>query len=467
MPAFRRRRLAGAWIGAAAALLGLGTAAADLDVAAFPHLKPLQPPAAARDRPIASFDLDEAVLAASDPAFANLRVVDERGAEVPFLVRTRRERQTVRQDAVIRSRLVSVEALATNRVRILLQNEQPERVASALRLITPQKNYEKQVWAYGSADRTAWRELAAGRPIFDYSRLLDLQNTAIELEPAACAWYRIEVANITESEQSPWMRISRERRDGRLFSEIEDARFRRQDFRIDRLELLERTLAEVRTGAVTGRYAVTDFVAETPRGARKTVVTFRTARAPLTALTLLTEQPNFSRAVIVEGAETEEEPPVWQTLTDATVQRLDTGSFRRDQSTVRLPRPSRCARYRLSIDNRDSPPLSITGIEARGEVYECLFFSRPDGAYRVLYGASEARAPQYDIAAVLREAETAETAPYRLGEPQPNPDYRPAAGWRLLEGRRLLVAAIVLAVLVLTGVIAGALRRVEASPPGE
>ena len=54
----------------------------------------------------------------------------------------------------------------------------------------------------------------------------------------------------------------------------------------------------------------------------------------------------------------------------------------------------------IVIDNRDSPPLDVTGVEAEGNVYELVFLASPDARHQLLYGAPRVEPARYDTAAI-------------------------------------------------------------------
>ena len=143
---------------------------------------------------------------------------------------------------------------------------------------------------------------------------------------------------------------------------------------------------------------------------------------------------------------------------------ISTGKFRQDRTTVQLGRPCRFARYRLTIQNLDSPPLDIVGIDAKADVHEALFLGKPTAAYRVLYGGQNIEPPRYDIAEVLATARNVDANACTVGPQEPNPLFRPRRAGRLLSGRTFLAVAVILMLCVLGWIIAQTARKVEQLP---
>ena len=52
------------------------------------------------------------------------------------------------------------------------------------------------------------------------------------------------------------------------------------------------------------------------------------------------------------------------------------------------------------IDNKDNPPLEITGVTARGNVYQAIYLAADNESYRWLR-LGGGREPEYDAAVVL------------------------------------------------------------------
>jgi hypothetical protein len=435
-------------------------ASAGMDKRPFPYFRELSPgqgPAGELGR----FDLDETMLSALDDGMGNLRVVDDNDREVPYLVRVRMSDKPITRESDIATETVSLSPLGSNRIEIIVRRaptEKVNRAPSVVDLGSTLSNYEKLVTVSGSDDKQTWETLASGQPIFDYSRFMAVRNTRIEIKPVARAFYRIEVSNIAESKESPFVQITRRKEGGEPRWEDESLSFQRQDFRIEKIRILERVTETVRQSPVTGPYSALNVsVAEDPRH-QETIVTFETRRVPVGAIVIRTDDANFNRPIIVEAfgaaggdaaamASGEKRP-----LRTATLTRIRVGSFSRDDTTVELDPPARCLRYRLAIRNFDSPPLRIAGVDLRGPVYEAVFLTSARGPLRVFYGGRGIDAPRYDIAEAVQHAYATGTPPYALGAQQENLRFKPSAGLRM-DGRKIMVAAVVLMVAALAWAI--------------
>lgn len=431
-----------------------------VDTAPLQFKRELQPPVE-RATGLSVATLDAPVLAATDDAYANLRLVRGDGQETPFRVRTQHGMRTREHEYTLAPMQQQVQVLPDNRLEIVLHLSNASERVVALLIDTPLDDFEKQVsvWA---GDGTTWEPLVAASPIFDYSRFIEARHVRVELPPASHARLRVVIDAISAAAQSPFTQIEQERRDGTTVGEVERSAFQRQDFRIDRLRLVGRTTTEEREAALTVPYPLTAFTVTQDAERRSTDVFVDAGRAPLTALDLQTPAPFFHRSVTLEARNRDAQP--WQHVASGTISRLQGAAGLLENLRVTLPRAARYQHYRLRIANLDSPPLAITGLSARGEIHELIFFSEADARYTLFYGGEQVPAPRYDVDSALGSAPADVALRFTLDAPTPNPAYTGnSAAWGWWNHRGLLVVAVVLMVAALGWVLARAARQLP--PP--
>ena len=242
--------------------LALAGSARAVEPARYPYAKALEPPAAAV-RTIGRFELDEDLFDGTDNAFANLRIVNGTDEETPFLVRPVPQRRKVVSEHDIASKIIDFELRPDNRFRVTVERASMTSPPPAVSLVlhSGRKNYEKLVTVQSSADRDAWVTLVEDVPIYDYSKYLDLRRERVWIAADSGRYYRIEVSNIMEEQLSPLVQIARETQDGKLVSRIENISLRREDFRIERVQLVERRETWTDSGAKRRAYTVAGFAA--------------------------------------------------------------------------------------------------------------------------------------------------------------------------------------------------------------
>ena len=157
----------------------------------------------------------------------------------------------------------------------------------------------------------------------------------------------------------------------------------------------------------------------------------------------------------------------WRQIGQRTLTRINFKRLRSEELKVTFSE-NRREQYRMVIDNRDSPPLDVSGIQAAGNVYELVFFAVPKETYRLVYGNAEAEPAGYDTVAI-QQALNEGFRPTRasLGEREPGVDVD-RRGLRLsdiLSHTGFLITVVVLLVIVLGWGLYQAAGRIQEVPP--
>jgi hypothetical protein len=429
--------------------------------AEFPIRRALLP-AAVAPAGLTIAELDEPVFAATDNAYANLRLFRHDDLETPFVVVPLRRERTFESEFDVPFIQDAVRITPDNRIEIDLRLHSAGERPIALTVDTPLDNFEKHLTVWTSPDGATWQPLVQTQPIFDYARFMPVRNVRINLPPSPHRHYRVEIADISEDQQSPWIQFERERQAGALVNEVEHSQFQRRDFRIDRLHLRGIRSTTLKDEVVTRPYAVTDFRAEHLSDRRQTLIHFSTARVPLTELTILTDAPFFSRTVALQGADNPD--ATWQPILNTTISRLTMAGFKQDQTRLTVPGAPRFQHYRLLIEDLDSPPLTIRGVTVAGQSHEIVFYADAHSSYTLHAGATAMPAPRYDVAPTLATARTIDATVLTLGPEDRNPAYREHAhaggAHRWWNSRTFLIAAVLLVVAALAWTLAKAARQV-------
>ncbi len=445
------------WIILTLFLAAGGLTAADLRP--FPSYRELQPPASIAGD-VASVALDRPIYAASAGPRVYLRIIDQDNRETPFHLRLKAPAKKTLREVTFPAEVLSFRELPDNRVEIIARRDPNQPLAAGLRIHTSKQNFEKQVTVSGSTDREQWTPLAEAVPIFDYARFIDVHNELITITPHAFIFYKIEVANITETSDSPLTEIIRKRVGGAETETTEINTFRKELFHMDRLDFLGQKESFLPGETETREEPVREWIAMHNPEQRQTVVSFGAVRNPLTTLTLETKESNFSRPLVVAGAESSKGP--WTDLAAGRISRIDAGKVHQQSLVISLNGERRYRHYRIIIENQDNPPLTITGVRARENVYESLFLPKSDCRYRIYYGGSGAPAPTYDIETVLNAIPPGTALAWSMGDETENPIYTPKPGARSeFNSKSLLIAAIVLMVGLLGWAIFRITKKVD------
>ncbi len=427
--------------------------------------------------------LDSDVYAATDDQFPDVRLLDASGDEAAYIIRPATTKRTRTASRTFRVDKPAVRPLDDGGLEISFEidvTKHPQPL-EGVRLVTPLENFERRVAVSVSADGETWTTLVEDGLVFDYTQFMDVQNVDLAL-PAAeqqaiggdVRRYRIVIDDVTQEQQSQLMELTRKLQGDDETNRTERIVVNRQPFRINRIEYRHDVEVADAPVAVTTSYPLTGFRVEQDAESKTTFVYVDSRREPVTELTVATADRNFSRAVRVEtqgrAAPQKTELEWIHTLGSGTLARLDFRSLQRSDLSVAIPE-TREARYRLVIENRDSPPLAISGVEARGVVYELVFLAHGGEQYRLAYGNPAVAAPSYDTAALAASlGEGFEPLAATLGaQAELAVVAEPAAPAlsRLLNDPKFLTGAIALLVVVLAVGLYRATRRLDALPPDE
>ncbi|MCA9052681.1 MAG: DUF3999 family protein [Planctomycetaceae bacterium] len=343
--------------------------------------------------------LDTAVYAASEANFEDLRVLDSEGREVGFVLRRAPATETtyVRRTGTLRASQLQLKPLDEGGLEITLTLDADDPAPNGLRLVTPLKNFEQQVEVYSSADGGTWEPIVEAL-LFDYSRYMDVRNDTITLPKTNHRRFRLIVADVTAEQESELMELTRRLRGGDESDVTERVLVDRRPFRIDRVEFWTEQ-AEKRTATTrTVEYPVDRITIEDNDETQETWVVFEMRDQPLTSVTIETEDSNFSRNVTLEVEDPGGAVPRTRVVETGRVTRFRFQSLDREELTIQFPETRR-ERYVLKVENRDSAPLKISGINVRGPVHEVVFLAAPMESYRLAYG-DDLDAPSYDTAAI-------------------------------------------------------------------
>ncbi len=412
--------------------------------------------------------LDAEVYAATQPGLADLRLQDGQGTVLPYLVRKSQELQgqSVRRKTWT-SPKPSLRPLENGGLEITLLLTEDDPAPNGLTLITPLRNFEQRVSILTSTDGQTWEPTAGDTVIFDYSRYMDVRNDSVPFPASPRKHVRIVIDDVTFEQQSELLELTRRLRGNEETERTERVTIDRRPFRIERIEFWQEVSQEKIKGDHKQSYPVSGFQVTEDAKTRQTIITVDTHREPLTSLTLETTSRNFSRGCVVEVQERHGVQNAWLQIGIATLSRIDFKNLKREQLTISFPE-SRQAQYRLVIENRDSPPLTVTGVQSVGNVYEVIFLSASNKPHQLAYGDPDAASPRYDTAtiqALLTESYRPESV--KLGSEQQTPGAAPA-GFKLLQvvnDPRLLTGIICLLAVVLGWGLYSAVKRMDNSTP--
>ena len=407
--------------------------------------------------------LDPAIYAASRFDYSDLRLLDEHDREVPFLLQQVTQRRTEEYRQTWTAKDIALRPQEDGGLEIVVNLDQRDPSPSGLIIRTPLRDFEQRVQVFGIRSAGDETLLVDDALIFDYSRYMDVRRHEVRLPAHSYRQFRLTVDKVTDQQQAQLLDFTRRLQGGEETERTERFTVEQRPFRIERIEFWQDLVRELRGDPRTADYPLVEWDAVHDAESKQTRVSLTTRREPLTRLTLETASRNFSRQVRLEVPEVRGIRTEWRTLAQRTLSRIDFRDLSDEQLTLEFPE-TRHTEMRLVIENGDSPPLNITGIQARGNVHRLAFFAEPKSTYRVIYGSDQSEAARYDTTALSAAlANGYEPLVATMGDPTEDPTAGPRT-WglpRLVNDPRLLTGITVLLVMLLGWALYRATRRLD------
>lgn len=413
-----------------------------------------------------TFDAD--VFAATRDGLPDLRVLDGQGRQTPLLIEKVVENIDYTVRMPLRSRVVSLRVQGDG-LKVVLELEDGEQGADGLSIFTPLKDYERRVRVFGSKDGFGWMALEENGLVFDYSRFMDIDNRDVLLPTNQCRRYAVSVIGVDDVEESLIREMTRKFQGKEEVERVEKIVLERRPFRMDRIEMWRNQSKTLERHDKKSDYTVSVAKVEEDLTENTTSIYVDTRRQPITELMLETLSRNFNRPIQVQVPVTRGGRTEWRDIAQGKVSMIEFGAFSDKSLAISFPE-QRVEEYRIVIRNEDNPPLKITDVMARGNVYRAIFIAEADKTYRLVYGSDDAKRPNYDAAAVLAplRAEGHRPSEAVFGPEVANAaaESSPISFRAVLNNPLLLGAAIVVLVLLLGWALFVATRRIDRLPKG-
>ena len=333
---------------------------------------------------LVKLSLPTATLDAARPALEDLRLYDDAGQEVPYLVERPRPAGKVVQAA--KSFRVSVNAATT----VLTLETGLAQPLDGITLDSPAPTFLKAVQIEGSTDSEHWQTLARGQPVFR--------------QPNGASQLRLAVPAGTW----PWLRLT-----------VDDRRSQPIPFTAARVHAsaVEPVPMEAQPVSVAGRD-------ESPGESRLTL-NLGAANLDVAGIQIETAEPLFTRQVTLTVPQVAEDAIREVPVAQGAIYRVAIeGQPARSNLTVQVERAIHSRELLLLIRNQDSPPLPVTAVRAERRPVYLVFLARAGGRYHLLTGNPRCPAPSYDLAALGANLKNVAASPLQLSPLAVNPAYR-------------------------------------------
>jgi hypothetical protein len=357
---------------------------------------------------VAKVPLDSQVYGNATQELSDLRILDDRGIEMPFLLRN--VIATTKKSA---PRFVEVREPSLRPVEddgLVIEFEiNPAKYTQPIRgfkLLTRAVNFEHLVSLdHRAAEGDPWRTLASDVLLYDYSQFMDVHNNEVAIEKETDfpvgGRFRMRISKVVQDQQSRWTAIKRTLQDGRETSREEIYELNRQPLRIDQIMFSQKFEVVASAQLQLREVAIRNVRITNDKVSRSTWIDFECERDLLSEVTLATSAGNFSRncRLLSRSSAMSKDKEEWQSLVAMTLTKIDITGVEFVQLTMPCP-PQRAKQYRFVIENGDNPPIEDLHLSARGPQQELLFLVSPERSYSLTYGVSDRPKPVYDTVAI-------------------------------------------------------------------
>jgi hypothetical protein len=411
---------------------------------------------------ILGIPLDSDIYATTRDDYRDLRIIDDRGAEVPYLLERVSRQKSTEVHEICTGKVVSLHVEEGKALEVVAALDDKAKNATGVTIQTPLSDYEHRVRVFGKATGGDWTPLVSDGLIFDYSRFMDIKNHDVSFPRNDYRQFKLVIEQELEEHESPFRELVRGQEEGKKDQRVEITQRLRRPFRIDGIELWR---TAVRQEAETFPYPAAGLRVAHDAKEKTSRLEVESRREPLTRFSIQTSSRNFSRPARVfvpveRGIQTD-----WREVGQGTLSKIEFRAFRRAELRVDFPE-HRHERYRLVIEDADNPPLEISGVEPEGTGYRLVFLGAPDRTYRVAYGSDTIEPPRYDTAAVLASLRAGyQVVTVKLGPQVQHAVHRSRWGLRdFLNSAFFLAVAILATVLVLAWALFRAGKRIQKMP---
>ena len=343
------------------------------------------------------------LIARCRPGCPDLRLIDDRGLEVPFeLLADRGEFHSETHPA----KIVENSFVRGEYTQLIADVGQEPPTYDRVSLETPKPDFI--VWAELalSDDAGTWRVVEPRAPIARFrSRAVDGTQT-IPFQGLCSRYVRLRI--FESSEQFP----------------------------VDVVNVLNQISRKAERTEIPSSFSAAPSSEE---GETSWTADLSTGAYPISEVRFSTGTPEFYRAVRISGSNDGQE---WVYLASGTIYRYSQGKTLRESLGIEFPESPGYRFSRVTIVNANDAPLSNLRIALFAAPRKLLFKQEPAEHYRIVYGHERASSPQYDLSRYL-EFGTAKPVYVMLGlgpeeltsnylDPRPFTERHPALLWVVL-----------------------------------
>jgi Protein of unknown function (DUF3999) len=352
------------------------------------------------------------------PWLADVRVIDDQGAEVPYVS----SRQTGTSNTASVPSTVRENSFTAGKFTQFVVDLGPNApFHNALRIDTNAPDFIEWVRVEASDDGHLWRMVQERAPIFRFRKNNHQGTQIVHYSENNAQYLRVRIL------------------DG-------DAKFL-----VSAVNVLHEAVAPAERVPMGIPLALD---ANQPTGRAVWSADLGQAAALVTEVQFdVTSPPDFIRSVMVSSSEDGKE---WGTFTSAEIYRYRQGDVEVQKLSVTFPVTAyrsygalRTRYLRVEIVNGNDAPLSGAAPQLYITPQHIVFEQQPGRSYRLIYGQDRAESAEYDLRRRVNAAQLADAEAGRLGPEEVNTDWVDPRAWT--ETHDMFLWLVMLAAVVLIG----------------
>jgi Protein of unknown function (DUF3999) len=345
----------------AVAICALGMLSASPLPVAWQHWKysrPIELPAADSTR-LVSFALPQDVYSRAAPGLADLRVIDDSGAEAPYALDSREE--SPQSIPAFRPGILENSFSPGNYTQIVLNLGNYNAFHNSARIDTYETEFMEWVEIDSSDDAQTWRIVEQRAPIFRFSREGHAGTNVVRYSPNNARYLRVRILD-----------------GGKRFP-------------VRSVEILANSVTKPQREPFDLK-----FLPAKPKAPNQSAwsADLGAGNAPLREMRFQVGPEEFVREVTIQSSR---DGSRWFLVGTGEIFRFTQGHHGCEELSVAMSgTPERY--LRVEIANGNDKPLEGVVPTLYIAAQRLVFEQKPGSSYRLLYGQSEAKPPQYDLA---------------------------------------------------------------------
>lgn len=427
------------------------------DLKSFPFYKEARTKRT-NQRAVSAITLDSGIYSKTPNLCSGLRITGENNQEIPFALRQVFVKESYDYQNISSS---SIESLQRIDNTVVLTVKQGKDILSInyIKLKTPTKNFEKSISIAVSNDNKLWNIIVANKAIFDYSSIIPLHKTEIQIPRSKYKYFRITINNFNEEKTSPIRRLVKEKQSGISLKEISSVIKRKTYLKINAVTLISLSKHKSNLRFKKQNYPVKISNITTKK--KRTIVELNSDSEPLSELRISSLSTNFSRQLSLKGSNDKKN---WRVITKKNWAKSNIFNKSVNNNKISFSE-QRYKFYRIIIQNGDNPILKGIKVNACGNIYRIIMLGKQALELKLYYGAS-APYPQYEIAGILPSVMDFEEIDYKLSREKVNPSFDGSIHSKQVNYKWLFIMIIVFISIILIFILyknLGKLNNIEKS----